>query len=91
MSQVTEVVDRDPTAVNRRFAWGERAEGLLAAAEGVGELQNYTGLGDIANQKVSLHEAQPIAFQLFKIPEFHLNSFSSHLDVASNQIDFLHL
>ena len=34
-------------------------------------------------QKVSSHETQPIASQLFKNPEFHLHSFSGHLAVAN--------
>ena len=39
-------------------------------------------------QKVTSHEIQLIAFQLFKNPEFHLHSFSEHLAVANHEKDF---
>ena len=41
-------------------------------------------------QKVTSHEIQLIAFQLFKNPEFHLHSFSGHLAVANHEKDFPH-
>ena len=34
-------------------------------------------------QKVTSHEIQLIAFQLFKNPEFHLHSLSGHIAVAN--------
>ena len=47
-----------------------------------------TGSGDMIKQKVTSHEIQLIAFQLFKNPEFHLHSFSAHLVVANHKKDF---
>ena len=46
MSEMAQVVDRDPTAVDACFAWGQRCEGLGAASEGVGEpqVQRFLGL-----------------------------------------------
>ena len=51
---------------------------------------SFTGSGDMIKQKVTSHEIQPIAFQLFKNPEFHLHSFSGHLAVANHEKDFPH-
>ena len=46
MSEMAQVVDRDPTAVDACFAWGQWCEGLGAASEGVGEpqVQRFLGL-----------------------------------------------
>ena len=46
MSEMAQVVDRDPTAVDACFAWGQWCEGLGAAGEGIGEpqVQRFLGL-----------------------------------------------
>ena len=46
MSEMAQVVDRDPTAVDACFAWDQWCEGLGAASEGVGEpqVQRFLGL-----------------------------------------------
>ena len=53
-------------------------------------VRSTSGSGDMIKQKVTSHEIQPIAFQLFKNPEFHLHSFSGHLAVANHEKDFPH-
>ena len=46
MSEMAQVVDRDPTAVDACFAWDQWCEGLGAAGEGIGEpqVQRFLGL-----------------------------------------------
>ena len=45
MSEMAQVVDRDPTAVDACFAWGQRCEGLGAAGGGIGEPQGQRFFG----------------------------------------------
>ena len=44
----------------------------------------------MVKQKVTSHEIQLIAFQLFKNPEFHPHSFSIYLSAATHEKDFPH-
>ena len=39
MTEMAEVIDRDPTAINAHFSWFKREKGFRAAGDGVSEPQ----------------------------------------------------